>query len=52
MYLKQFYSSFRFPFFDSGLDGSGQVVSVSDTGIDMDNCYFRDDNEIAGVVSL
>ena len=28
------------------------MVSVSDTGIDMDNCYFRDDNEIAGVVRI
>lgn len=38
------------PFFDSGLDGTGQVVSVSDTGIDLNNCYFRDDVEAAGVV--
>ena len=30
------------PFFDAGLDGSGQVVSVSDTGLDVDNCYFKD----------
>jgi hypothetical protein len=38
------------PFFESGLDGTGQVVSLSDTGIDLDNCYFRDDVEAAGVV--
>lgn len=30
------------PFFDMGLDGEGQVVAVSDTGIALDNCYFRD----------
>jgi hypothetical protein len=42
----------KVPFFDSGLDGSGQVVAVSDTGIDLDNCYFRDDTEEAGVVGI
>mmetsp|Transcript_38662 Transcript_38662/g.42786 ORF Transcript_38662/g.42786 Transcript_38662/m.42786 type:complete len:1176 (-) Transcript_38662:157-3684(-) len=30
------------PFFDVGLNGEGQVVQVSDTGIDLDNCYFND----------
>jgi len=30
------------PFFEVGLDGSGQVVAVSDTGCDQDNCYFAD----------
>ena len=30
------------PFYDVGLDGSGQIVAVSDTGVDLDNCYFRD----------
>lgn len=30
------------PFFDVGLDGSGQVIGVSDTGLDVDNCYFYD----------
>lgn len=29
-------------FYSVGLDGTGQVVSLSDTGIDTDNCYFRD----------
>jgi subtilisin family serine protease len=32
----------RRPFFDNGLDGSGQVVAVADGGLDRDNCYFRD----------
>ena len=30
------------PWFDAGLTGEGQVVAVSDTGLDMDNCYFWD----------
>ena len=30
------------PFSDKGLDGKGQVVAVSDTGVDTDNCYFYD----------
>jgi len=30
------------PLFDLGLDGSGQIVTVSDTGVDDDNCYFWD----------
>jgi len=32
------------PFFDVGLTGDGQVVACSDTGIDLDNCYFADSN--------
>ena len=30
------------PFYDVGLNGEGQVVSVSDTGLDVNNCYFKD----------
>ena len=30
------------PWFDTGLKGENQVVSVSDTGLDMNNCYFWD----------
>ena len=30
------------PFFDVGLDGTGQVIGISDTGLDTDNCYFWD----------
>lgn len=30
------------PFFDVGLDGKGQVIGISDTGLDTDNCYFWD----------
>ena len=35
-------TSWRLPFFDAGLKGQGQIVSVSDTGLDTDNCYFKD----------
>jgi subtilisin family serine protease len=30
------------PWFDYGLDGKDQLVAVSDTGVDTDNCYFWD----------
>jgi len=30
------------PFWDAGLAGNGQVVAVSDSGLDTDNCYFWD----------
>ena len=30
------------PLHDLGLNGEGQVVALSDTGIDTDNCYFWD----------
>jgi hypothetical protein len=36
-------TSWRRPFFEAGLTGQGQTVSVSDTGLDTSNCYFRDE---------
>lgn len=33
-----------FPFTAAGLDGKSQVVSISDTGLDVMNCYFRDES--------
>lgn len=38
-------SSSSKPFYDVGLDGTGQVVALSDSGIDTDNCYFYDTAE-------
>jgi len=35
------YKNYR-PWFDIGVDGSGQIVTVSDTGLDINNCYFWD----------
>lgn len=32
------------PFWDSGLRGEGEVVTVADTGMDWDNCFFNDPN--------
>jgi len=32
------------PWYDVGLNGTGQVISCSDTGIDMNHCYFKDPN--------
>jgi hypothetical protein len=40
------------PFFDVGLSGEGQIVAVSDTGIDEDNCYFWDANNERSEVCL
>ena len=30
------------PFFDEGLDGTGQIVAVAEGGLDVDNCYLAD----------
>lgn len=32
------------PLYDAGLTGDGEIVGVSDSGIDMDHCYFADDS--------
>jgi len=34
------------PFYEAGLRGEGQVVAVSDTGLDTGSCYFRDENHV------
>jgi hypothetical protein len=34
--------AWRRPFFEAGLKGQCQIVSVSDTGLDVNNCYFKD----------
>jgi len=44
--------SWKRPYFDAGLDGSGQIVSVSDTGLDMRNCYFKDDDGNGDIFSM
>jgi len=33
------------PLWDAGLDGSGQVIQVADTGIDLKSCFFDDPTE-------
>ena len=37
------------PFFDAGLDGTGEIVAVADGGLDVDNCYFRDSTSSASI---
>ena len=32
------------PFWEVGLDGTGEVVGVGDTGVDTESCYFYDPN--------
>ena len=32
------------PFFDNDITGLDQFIAVSDTGLDLQNCYFRDDS--------
>ena len=32
----------NFPFYNAGITGKGQVVGVSDSGLDTDNCYVWD----------
>lgn len=31
------------PMRSAGLDGSGEVIGVTDTGLDDHSCFFRDD---------
>lgn len=32
------------PVFARGIHGSNQIIAVCDTGLDLDNCYYRDTN--------
>lgn len=32
------------PMRTAGLDGSGEVIGVSDTGLDDNSCFFKDEN--------
>lgn len=34
------------PFSDAGITGKGQVVAVSDSGLDLKSCYFRDSESL------
>lgn len=37
--------STAWPLWDIGVDGTGQLVAVGDTGMDYDSCYFRDEEQ-------
>lgn len=30
------------PFFERGIFGTGQIIAICDTGLDLDSCFFRD----------
>lgn len=32
------------PWYDKGIKGKGQVIQISDDGLDLNHCYFRDDS--------
>mmetsp|Transcript_21070 Transcript_21070/g.31264 ORF Transcript_21070/g.31264 Transcript_21070/m.31264 type:complete len:1078 (-) Transcript_21070:290-3523(-) len=40
------------PFFDKGIDGTGQIVQVSDSGLDIDHCSFRPSNLVNPAVAV
>lgn len=42
-WITQSYQKDYRPFWDAGLLGEGQVVQVSDSGLDTNNCYFWDE---------
>ncbi|AAZ10456.1 subtilisin-like serine peptidase [Trypanosoma brucei brucei TREU927] len=33
------------PLWDAGIDGSGEIIGVADTGIDFNSCFFHDPNQ-------
>jgi len=41
-WITQSNKEYKYPWFDAGLTGEAQIVQVSDTGVDTENCYFRD----------
>jgi hypothetical protein len=32
------------PYYDLGLDGSGQIIGSCDSGLDMNSCYFEENS--------
>jgi len=34
------------PFWEMGIQGEGQIVAISDSGLDADHCYFQSDNPL------
>eukprot|EP00756_Hemistasia_phaeocysticola_P015685 Hpha_TRINITY_DN15426_c3_g4::TRINITY_DN15426_c3_g4_i1::g.176586::m.176586 len=39
----------RYPLYERGIDGSGEVVHIGDTGLDSDSCFFYDPSEEVAV---
>ncbi|MBN2209316.1 MAG: PQQ-binding-like beta-propeller repeat protein, partial [Candidatus Coatesbacteria bacterium] len=44
-WIIQSYQEDYTPLWDAGLNGTGQLVAVGDTGVDADMCYFYDSQE-------
>ena len=44
-WITQSYVEDSTPLWDVGLDGTGQLVAIGDTGVDADMCYFYDSAE-------
>jgi len=44
-WIIQSYQEDYTPLWDAGLDGTGQLVAIGDTGVDADMCYFYDSAE-------
>ena len=40
--MVQTFTEKKTPWYDAGLTGKGEIVALSDSGIDVDNCYFWD----------
>ena len=40
------------PIWERGLRGEGQIVGLSDSGVDVQSCYFAGDNKIAGYIEF
>ena len=41
-YMVQTFTEKKTPWYDAGLTGKGEIVALSDSGIDANNCYFWD----------
>ncbi|PWU99152.1 putative subtilisin-like serine peptidase [Trypanosoma cruzi] len=37
------------PFWDAGIDGSGELVGLADSGVDFDSCFFSDPKESVAI---
>ena len=42
-WITQTFEEGHTPFFDAGITGEGEVVSVSDSGVDLRSCWFKDE---------
>mmetsp|Transcript_22753 Transcript_22753/g.34197 ORF Transcript_22753/g.34197 Transcript_22753/m.34197 type:complete len:581 (+) Transcript_22753:78-1820(+) len=50
--ITQSASSRQTPIFDAGITGIDQIVAISDTGIDMNNCYFNQPSNPTSIFNI